>query len=192
MFALKSIAVFCGSSPGESPVYADAARQLAESLVRRDLGLIYGGASKGIMGVVADRVLQLGGTAIGIIPKSLQEKEIAHDGLTELHVVDTMHDRKLLISQMSGAFIALPGGAGTLEEIIEAYTWAQLEIHNKPCGLLNTAGYYDQLIKWFDHATTEGFLRPGHRSMLQVESDADQLIERFYDYEAPVVRKWVD
>jgi len=189
---MKRICVYCGSSPGVSPVYADAARGLAETLVQSKIGLVYGGSSKGIMGVIADHVLELGGSATGVIPQSLKEKEVAHLNLTELHVVDSMHARKTLMAVLSDGFIAMPGGTGTLEEIVESLTWAQLQFHEKPCGLLNVNGYFDHLLAFLDHAVTEGFLRAEHRHMLQVDDNPTALLNKFRDYEAPIVRKWVD
>ena len=142
---MKNICVYCGSSPGRQEAYSSAARALAKSLVDRNLGLVYGGASVGIMGLIADTVLQLGGRAVGVIPEALVRKEVAHKSLTELHVTQSMHERKTLMAELSDGFIAMPGGIGTLEEIFEIWTWAQLGIHAKPCGLLNAAGYFDAL-----------------------------------------------
>ena len=189
---MKRLCVFCGSSPGSSPDYADAARLLAETLVRQDLSLVFGGSSKGIMGVLADRMQALGGDVIGVIPQSLKDKEVAHEGLTDLRVVDSMHDRKSLMAVLSDGFIAMPGGVGTLEEIIEMLTWAQLQFHEKPCGLLNTNGYFNQLLAFLDHAVDEGFVRQAHRDMLCVDSDPGLLLEKFRRYDAPVVEKWTD
>lgn len=160
--------------------------------MERGLGLVYGGASKGIMGTLADHMLALGGAVTGVIPQSLKDKEVAHESLTELHVVESMHARKTLMADISDAFIALPGGTGTLEEIVESFTWGQLQFHAKPCGVLNTDGYFDHLLAFLDHAVREGFLRQAHRDMLQVDGDAGRLLDRFRNYEAPVVRKWVD
>lgn len=192
MRQLKNICIYCGSSSGRLPAYAEAARALAHSLANRNIGLVYGGASVGIMGVVADQLLQLGGKAVGVIPEALVRKEVAHHHLTELHVTQSMHERKMLMAELSDAFIALPGGLGTLEELFEIWTWAQLGIHDKPCGLLNTDGYYDPLIAFLEHATTEQFVSRTHRSMLLVEREADVLLDRFADYRPPVVAKWVD
>lgn len=189
---MKRICVYCGSSRGSSPDYASAAELLAETLVQQNLSLVFGGSSKGIMGVVADRVLALGGEVIGVIPQSLQDNEVAHEGLTRLHVVDSMHDRKSLMAVLSDGFIAMPGGTGTLEEIIETVTWAQLQFHEKPCGLLNTNGYFDQLLAFLDHAVGEGFLRQGHREILSVDSDPGVLLGKFRRYDAPVIKKWTD
>ena len=162
-----------------------------EPLVRHDLELVYGGAGKGIMGVIADRVLELGGRVHGVIPKMLQDKEIAHDGLTKLHVVASMHDRKTMMAALSDGFIAMPGGFGTLEEIVEIVTWGQLRFHDKPCGMLNVDGYFDALLAYLDHAEGEGFLRPENRRMLLCDSDAAALVRRFERYTAPGVDKWL-
>ncbi|GFE61825.1 TIGR00730 family Rossman fold protein [Geobacter sp. AOG2] len=188
---MKSICVYCGSSPGRQEAYTDAARDLAKVLVDRNLRLVYGGASVGIMGQVADTVLHLGGEAVGVIPDALMRKEIAHPNLTELHVTRSMHERKTLMAELSDGFIALPGGIGTLEEIFEIWTWAQLGFHGKPCGLLNIAGYYDALITFLDHTVAEQFVREPHRSMLLVERSPGALLDRFADYEPPTVQKWV-
>lgn len=189
---IKSICVYCGSSPGRLELYADAARSLAQTLVQRDIRLVYGGASVGIMGLVADSVLQLGGQAVGVIPEALARKEIAHQRLTELHVTQSMHERKTLMAELSDGFIALPGGIGTLEEIFEIWTWAQLGFHQKPCGLLNAGGYYDALSTFLDHTVAEQFVKPLHRSILMVEQDPATLLDRFNGYEPPSLPKWVD
>ncbi|MDR3371230.1 TIGR00730 family Rossman fold protein [Rhodoferax sp.] len=189
---MKNICVYCGSNPGRLEAYADGARALAKALVTRDLGLVYGGASVGIMGRIADAVLQLGGRAVGVIPEALKRKEIEHKGLTELHVTASMHERKTLMADLSDGFIALPGGIGTLEEIFEVWTWAQLGFHAKPCGLLNVAGYYDGLTTFLDHTVAEQFVRPDHRSTLLVEPTPDALLDRFASYQAPSVQKWVE
>lgn len=187
---MQRICVYCGSSPGGRPLYADAARALADVLVRHDLELVYGGADKGIMGVIANAVLERGGKVHGVIPQMLVEKEIAHPGLTELHVVKSMHARKTMMAALSDGFIAMPGGFGTLEEIIEVVTWGQLRFHDKPCGLLNTDGYFDHLVAYLDHAREEGFLRRENRDMLLVDADPAALVRRFERYTAPRVEKW--
>ena len=189
---MQRICVYCGSNTGARSVYSEAAKELADVLVRHDLELVYGGASKGIMGVIADRVLELGGKAHGVIPKMLVEKEIAHQGLTEQHVVTSMHERKSMMAALSDGFIALPGGFGTLEELIEIVTWAQLRFHDKPCGLLNVAGYFDHLLAYLDHAEAEGFLRPQNRQMLLSDTHPAGLIGQFERYTAPRVDKWID
>lgn len=189
---MKNICVYCGSSPGRIEANADGARALAKALVERDLGLVYGGASVGIMGLMADSVLQLGGRAVGVIPDTLKQKEIEHKGLTELHVTRSMHERKTLMADLSDGFIALPGGVGTLEEIFEIWTWAQLGFHAKPCGLLNVTGYYDALTTFLDHTVAEQFVKPAHRSTLMVEHAPDTLLERFASYQPPSVNKWIE
>lgn len=188
---LKRLCVYCGSSPGRDPAYGNAARQLGEALVERGIGLVYGGASVGVMGTIADTVLAAGGEAIGIIPRALFIKEVAHPNLTEQHVVESMHERKAMMAELSDGFIALPGGWGTIEEIFEILTWAQLGFHEKPCGLLNVAGYYDGLFRFLDHAIDEEFVRPVYRDILTLESDPVALLERFAVYQAPRVRKWI-
>lgn len=189
---MKNICVYCGSSPGRLDAYADGARALARVLVRRDLGLVYGGAGIGLMGLLADTVLQLGGRAVGVIPEALARKEVVHKSLTEIHVTQSMHERKTLMAERSDGFIAMPGGIGTFEEIFEIWTWAQLGLHAKPCGLLNMAGYYDALNTFLDHACAEQFLKPQHRSMLIVEQEPEQLLDRFARYRRPSVQKWLD
>lgn len=189
---MKNICVYCGSSPGRLEAYADGARALARALVARDLGLVYGGASIGLMGLIADTVLQLGGRAVGVIPKALARKEVAHKHLTELHVTQSMHERKTLMAELSDGFIAMPGGIGTFEEIFEIWTWAQLGIHAKPVGLLNVDRYYDALTTFLDHATQEQFLKPQHRLVLIVEQAPDALLDRFASYQAPKTQKWLD
>jgi len=187
---MQRVCVYCGSNPGVRTLYAQAARDLAGVLVRHELELVYGGAGKGIMGILADAVLESGGRVHGVIPQMLVDKEIAHGGLTELHVVSSMHARKSMMAALSDGFIALPGGFGTLEEIIEIITWGQLRFHDKPCGLLNVDGYFDHLLAWLDHASREGFLRHENREMLIVDDDATELIGKFERYTAPHVEKW--
>lgn len=189
--AMKNICVYCGSSPGRLEAYADGARALAQALVARDIGLVYGGASIGLMGLIADTVLQLGGRAVGVIPQALARKEVAHKGLTELHITHTMHERKTLMAELSDGFIAMPGGIGTFEELFEIWTWAQLGIHAKPVGLLNVAGYFDALTTFLDHATQEQFLKPQHRSVLIVEPEPVALLDRFAAYQPPEIQKWL-
>lgn len=187
---MAKICVFCGSSAGNHDDYTLAARELAAALVRNDFELVYGGAAKGTMGVIADAVLELGGTVHGVIPTLLLEKEIAHPGLTELHVVEDMHARKAMMEALADGFIALPGGFGTLEELIEALTWAQLRIHDKPCGVLNVRGYFDLLLAYLDHAVEQGFLRAENRRMLLRANDAESLLQQFRDYAPTRVEKW--
>jgi len=189
---LQNLCVYCGSNSGRQPVYLEQARAFGRELARRGIGLVYGGASVGIMGAVADAVLAEGGRAVGIIPEALVRKELAHRNLTELQVVPSMHVRKTRMAELADGFVALPGGAGTLEEIFETWTWAQLGMHQKPCGLLNVAGYYDQLAGFLDHTVQEAFMRPQHRAMLAVESDPAALLDRLAAYEPPTVSKWIE
>ena len=191
MKAMKSLCVYCGSSSGRLDAYAQAARALAGAMVERGIRLVYGGASVGIMGAVADEVLRLGGQAVGVIPESLMCKELAHASLTELHVTPSMHARKTLMAELADGFVALPGGIGTFEEIFEVWTWAQLGFHGKPCGLLNVAGYYDGLTAFLDHAASEQFVRADQRRMLVVEADPVALLDRFASYSQPALPKWV-
>ncbi len=188
---MRRICVYCGSNSGGHDDYRDAARALAGELVHRNLDLVYGGASKGTMGILADAVLELGGKVHGVIPKVLEDKERAHRGLTELHIVDSMHERKTKMATLADGFVALPGGLGTLEELIEILTWGQLRFHDKPCGVINVRGYFDQLLAHLDHTETEGFLRPENRQMLLCAADAAGLIRQFEGYTAPQVEKWV-
>ena len=188
---MQRICVYCGSSPGRRPVYAENARKLAQLLVERGLGLVYGGASVGVMGVLADAVLAAGGEVIGIIPHGLVAKEVGHTGLSDLRVVDSMHERKALMADLADGFIALPGGFGTLEELFEIMTWAQLGMHRKPCGLLNTDGYYDGLIAFLGHAAAERFVKDIQLDMLLVEKEPSRLLDRFVHYRAPLVPKWL-
>lgn len=191
MARIKSLCIYCGSSPGRLDTYSEAADSLAEAMVSRNIRLVYGGASIGIMGRVADRVLELGGQAIGVIPKALAHKEVAHHGLTELYVTHSMHERKMLMAELADGFIALPGGIGTLEELFEIWTWAQLGFHHKPCGLLNVAGYYDALIQFLDHVLAEQFVKHHHHALLLVESSPDTLLECFLNYQSPAVTHWL-
>ncbi|MDD1618496.1 MAG: hypothetical protein CG438_582 [Methylococcaceae bacterium NSP1-1] len=191
MTPINSICVYCGSSPGRIEAYGSAGCALAKSLVSRNIRLVYGGAGIGIMGMVADQVLKLGGQAIGVIPKALAHKEVAHKNLTELHVTQSMHERKMLMAELSDGFIALPGGIGTLEELFEIWTWAQLGFHNKPCGLLNVEGYYDSLIGFLDHVLAEQFVKKDHHAMLIVETNPDALLDHYINYQPPAVRHWV-
>jgi uncharacterized protein (TIGR00730 family) len=173
---MMRLCVFCGSSKGTNPVYADAARRLGEQMAARGLGLVYGGGHIGLMGILADAVLAGGGEAIGVIPRALVERELAHGGLTALHVVDTMHQRKALMADLADGFAALPGGFGTGDELFEILTWAQLGLHGKPIGLLNTAGFFDPLLAWLDRGVAEGFLRSEHRTLLHVADEEDALL----------------
>jgi uncharacterized protein (TIGR00730 family) len=173
------ICVFTGSRHGARSEYAEVAKQLGRDLVARNYGLVYGGGNVGLMTVIADTVLELKGHVTGVIPDSLVSKEVAHTGLTDLRVVNSMHERKALMAELSDGFIALPGGIGTMEEFFEVLSWAQLGIHEKPCGLLNVAGYYDPLMQFFDHAVAQDFIKAKHRALLLVESEPAKLLDRF-------------
>jgi uncharacterized protein (TIGR00730 family) len=188
---ISNVCVYCGSSPGNRPVYADQARALARAMVERGIGLVYGGGKVGIMGIVADAVLALGGRVVGIIPQALIDREVAHAGLSELVVTRSMHERKMIMAERADGFIALPGGLGTLEELFEAWTWAQLGIHEKPCGILDVEGFYGGLVRFVDHAVSEGFVKPENRNVLIVEREPARLLDRFAAYEAPGFEKWV-
>jgi len=174
---VSAVGVFCGSSGGRRPAYAEAAVALADQLVARDLTLVYGGARVGTMGVLADRVLAGGGRVVGVIPGHLAEHEVAHQGLSELHLVDTMHERKALMAERAGAFVALPGGWGTLDEFAEIVTWSLLGLHHKPIGLLDVEGYFEHLLAWLDHAVAEGFVRPPHRALVRTGTDPARLLD---------------
>ncbi|RLV49949.1 TIGR00730 family Rossman fold protein [Nocardioides mangrovicus] len=187
---MRTVCVYCGSSNGSSPAYADAARRLGETLVERDLGLVYGGAHVGLMGVVADAVLAGGGTVVGVIPAGLRDKELAHTGLTELHVVDTMHERKQLMAEVADAFVALPGGTGTLDELFETFTWLQLGLHSKPIGLLDVEGYWRPLVAFLDTAVDAGFLPREHADAMLLRDDPDALLDAFATWLPPHHEKW--
>jgi uncharacterized protein (TIGR00730 family) len=174
---IRRICVFCGSRPGLRPGYVAAAHELGTVLARRGIGLVYGGAAVGTMGVLADAALAAGGEVLGVIPGSLFDKEIAHRGVSELFVVESMHARKARMAELADAFITLPGGSGTLDEFFEIFTWAQLGFHHKPCGLINLHGYYDHLLGFLDHAVNEGFLLPDHRALIQVRDTPAALID---------------
>jgi uncharacterized protein (TIGR00730 family) len=189
---MKSIAVFCGSNSGFRPEYRQAAQTLAGDLVERNIRLVFGGGNIGLMGIIADTVMKAGGQVIGIIPDSLDDREVGHRGITELKVVGSMHERKAMMAELSDGFIAMPGGIGTFEEFFEILTWAQLGFHEKPCGLLNVAGYYDGLLRLCDNAVTEGFLRPVHRRLILDESESAILLERMTNYKPEAVEKWLD
>jgi uncharacterized protein (TIGR00730 family) len=189
---MTRICVFAGSSAGSRPAYRDAAEQLGRALVARGLGLVYGGARVGLMGVLADTVLHAGGEAIGVIPEALVAKEVAHDRLTELRVVSSMHERKAMMADLSDAFIAMPGGWGTWEECFEILTWSQLGLHQKPCGLLNANGYFDRLLAFVTHAVDEGFVRQEHAAMMAVADRSDVLLDRLATYTPPNVEKWIE
>jgi uncharacterized protein (TIGR00730 family) len=189
---MKRVCVFAGSSSGARSQYGDAARSLGAALVSRDLGLVYGGGAVGLMGLLADTVLERGGHVIGVIPRPLVDREVAHSGLSELRIVASMHERKTQMAQLSDGFVALPGGLGTLEELFEIWTWAQLGIHRKPCGLLNVEGYYDRLLEFLNHAVAENFIDTKNRSMMTLAEGGDELLDRLEGYESLEVPKWVE
>ena len=188
---IKKICVYCGSSPGKKPAYSLAAQSLAKAMCERGIGLVYGGAEVGVMGAIANAVLEAGGEAIGVIPRSLAVKEVAHTNLTELHVVASMHERKAMMAGLADGFIALPGGWGTLEEIFEILTWAQLGFHDKPCALLNIEGYYDDLFRFLENSFEQEFVNPLYRPMLIEAHDPAALLDQFATYRAQMVRKWM-
>jgi uncharacterized protein (TIGR00730 family) len=192
MGTLNTICVFCGSSTGVKPSYRAAAAELGELLAVGGLTLVYGGGSTGLMGTLADAALGAGGEVVGVIPHALVAKEVSHSGLTKLHVVDSMHERKAMMASLSDAFIALPGGFGTAEELCEILTWGQLGIHQKPVGLLNVDGFFDALLEWLDHSAREGFIRPEHRQLLLADTNSSRLLARVSAYEVPPVEKWLD
>lgn len=190
--SLKSVCVFCGASPGARPIYREAAQALGRSLAERGLTLVYGGGAVGLMGIVADAALAAGGEVIGIIPQSLERAEIGHTGLTRLEVVDGMHARKARMAELADAFIALPGGLGTLEELFEVWTWAQLGYHAKPLGLLEVDGFYAHLTGFLDHLVAERFVREPHRAMLQISESPQALLEQLNTWQPTAAPKWVD
>jgi uncharacterized protein (TIGR00730 family) len=189
---VKRICVYAGSNAGARIEYADAARKTASHLVDRGIDVVYGGGNVGLMKIVADTAMAAGGKVIGVIPDALVAREVGHRDVTELRIVASMHERKALMADLSDGFIALPGGFGTLEEFVEIATWAQLGLHTKPFGLLNVAGYYDDLVGFFDRATSEGFLHPKHRRMLLVADDPASLLDAFENWKSAYVRKWID
>lgn len=189
---MKRICAFCGSSSGSREEYSAAAEQLGAELVRRHIGLVFGGSNVGLMGILADAVLAAGGEAIGVIPQHLMAKEVAHRGLTRLHVVQSMHERKALMADLSDAFVALPGAFGTLDEFCEVVTWTQLGLHDKPCGMLNVCGYYSPLLVMFDHAVQERFLRPENRKLVLASESIPGLLQALEDWRPTRVEKWVD
>jgi uncharacterized protein (TIGR00730 family) len=188
----RRLAVFCGSNPGARTDYLDAAKEFGALLATRGVGIVYGGSSVGMMAALADAALDELGEVIGVIPSMLVEREVANTALTDLRIVDSMHQRKALMAELADGFVALPGGIGTLEEFFEVWTWGQLGMHAKPCGLLNVAGYFDPLLEFLDHAVEEKFVRDVHRSMVIVDSDPARLLERFEEYVPPRVVKWVN
>jgi len=188
---MKRVCVFCGSRNGTRDQYVAAARRTGEALARRGIGLVYGGGGIGLMGVLADAAVSAGGEVIGVIPEALMAREVAHGGLADLRVVASMHERKAVMAELADAFVALPGGFGTLEEFCEALTWAQLGIHRKPCGLLNVEGFFDPLLSLFDHAVRERFVSPDHRSLVVVEEDPERLLDALSRWEPPALERWM-
>ena len=189
---MRRVCVFSGSSPGADLAYRAAACDLGRRLADRGIELVYGGAHVGLMGALADAALERGGRVTGVIPQSLVDREIAHPGLTDLYVVGSMHERKAQMAELADAFVALPGGVGTLEELFEVYTWNQLGLHAKPLGLFNVRGYFDGLVRFLDHAVEERFVTPAHRAMLLVGEDLDALLDGLAGWEAPAQPKWID
>ncbi|MEB0135660.1 TIGR00730 family Rossman fold protein [Actimicrobium sp. CCC2.4] len=187
--AIHSLCVYCGASSGNSAPYVDAARLMGKALVEHDIALVYGGGQIGLMGAIADEVLRLGGSATGVIPHALLGKEVGHPGLTKLHVVKDMHERKAMMAELSDGFIAMPGGMGTMEELFEMLTWSQLGFHDKPIGLLNVMGFYDGLIGFVDHMVTEGFLRAHHRQLLMQDTVAASLVGKLRSYRPGQIAK---
>jgi hypothetical protein len=188
----RQICVFCGSSFGSQKVYAQAAQEVGKLLAQKEIGLVYGGGKVGLMGELADACLKHGGRVIGVMPKSLVDREIAHRGLTELRVVDSMHTRKALMADLADAFIAMPGGFGTWDEFCEVVTWSQLGLHRKACAVLNVNGYYDPLLAMADRAVEEGFVRGVHRELVISEAEPAVLLDRLQSYVVPVVDKWIN
>jgi uncharacterized protein (TIGR00730 family) len=189
---MERLCVFSGSSPGAHPDYVLAAEELGRALADRDVVLVYGGASVGLMGAVADATLDAGGEVVGVIPQALIDREIAHPGLSDLRVVSSMHERKALMAELSDGFVALPGGMGTLEELFEVYTWTQLGLHSKPLGLFDVRSYFAKLVAFLDHTVEERFLTVEHREMLVVEQRAEALLEAFRRWRPPLRSKWID
>jgi len=188
---LSAVCVFCGSNSGADAVYAESARRMGQIFADRGIELVYGGGRVGLMGALADAALAAGGRVIGVIPEGLRRREVAHESLTELHVVHTMHERKQLMSDLADGFIAMPGGFGTFEEFCEVLTWSQLGMHAKPCGLLNVKSYYAGLLTLFDHAVAEQLLHPRNRAMVIAESEPKLLLDAMAQYRAPAVEKWL-
>ena len=189
---MKRLCVFCGSNKGVRPAYITAAQALGQSFVKRKIGLVYGGGNVGLMGVIADEILAQGGEVIGVIPQSLVKREVAHQNLTKQHIVNTMHERKALMAELSDGFIAMPGGMGTFDEFCEILTWAQLGIHQKPCGILNVENYFTPLLAMFDHAVAEGFLRDAHRALILAATAPDNLLDALAAYQPQHAEKWLD
>ncbi|WAC21738.1 TIGR00730 family Rossman fold protein [Luteolibacter sp. SL250] len=188
----NAICIYCGSSPGLLPEYAEAAVHVGRTLARRGITLVYGGAHVGLMGMMADAALEAGGRVIGVMPHLLIGKEVVHPGLTELHAVESMHQRKTLMADLSDGFIALPGGVGTLEEIFEVYTWTQIGFHTKPCAFLNVADFYSPLFRFLEHAVAQRFVREEHHRMLVMEESIEDILDRFANEEPVIADKWMD
>ena len=189
---MRALCVFCGANHGRRPAYREAAQRVGELLARRGVTLVYGGGNVGLMGTVADACLGSGGRVVGVIPKALAEKEIAHEGLSEMHVVGSMHERKALMADLADAFLTLPGGFGTWDESCEALTWSQLGWQKKACAFLNVEGYYDALLALADRAADDGFIRPEHRELLLVDTDPERLLDHLVHFKVPYVPKWVE
>lgn len=192
MNEIGALCLFCGSSPGSDPRFREAAELFGKTLAAQGITLVYGGGSVGLMGVAADACLAAGGEVVGVIPRKLMEKEVGHKGIAQMHVVDTMHERKALMTRLSDGFVALPGGYGTLDELFEALTWLQLAYHRKPVGLMNVGGFFDALIAFLDHARDQRLLRAIHRDALAVDDDLPRLIKKMRRAEAPDTGKWLD
>lgn len=188
---MQHVCVYCASNPGHNPAYIQLAQSLGRLLAERGQTVVFGGGRIGLMGALADAALGAGGNVIGVMPHALVQRETAHRGLTQLHIVDSMHERKALLAQLSDGFIALPGGIGTLEELFETWTWAHLGVHSKPIGLLDVAGYWRSLVEFVDHVGNEGFMRPSTRELLLIDDDASRLLDRMSGFIAPVVTQWV-
>jgi uncharacterized protein (TIGR00730 family) len=188
---MRRLCVFCGSNPGNDPAYRALAASFGQFLARQGIGIVYGGGRIGLMGALADAALDAGGDVIGVIPQALLDREIGHEGLTELKVVGSMHERKALMAKLADGFVALPGGVGTLEELFEMWTWAQLGLHQKPCGLLEVDGFFAPLLIFLDHLVSTGFVRAEHRAMLLASISPEDLLARFLAYQPPEIPKWI-
>lgn len=188
---MRAVCVYCGSNPGSDPIYLDAARALGRTIAEAGLGVVYGGARVGLMGAMADAALAAGGSVVGILPGALRDRELAHPGLTELVIVDSMHERKAMMAERADAFVALPGGLGTLEELFEVLTWAQLGIHAKPCGVLDVAGYWAPLLRFLDRSVEQGFMTQLSRDLLLAAEDPATLLDRFRAFEPAPRRQWL-
>lgn len=189
---MRRICVYCGSNSGARPEFREVAERLGRLLGRRRLGLVYGGGNVGLMGVIADAALASGAEVIGVIPRGFVDKEVAHDGVSDLRIVSSMHERKAMMVDLADAFVALPGGLGTLEELFETWTWSQLGLHARPCGILNVAGYFDPLLSFLDHAVREGFIKPRHRALLISAHDPETLLDRLAAFRPPRIEPWLD